>query len=129
MAFFELIKPNTKIDFVGMIRYTLALSWIVILIGIVSLVVKGGPTYGIDFRGGTLFQVKFTKQVSASDIRQMTVTPAEIVDADRAALRDAGFDDRSIWDIAAVAAFFNLSNRMATAVDMMPNLEYHAKSR
>mgnify|MGYP003507305025 FL=1 len=59
----------------------------------------------------------------------MTVTPAEIVDEDRAALRDAGFDDRSIWDIAAVAAFFNLSNRMATAVDMMPNLEYHARSR
>ena len=59
----------------------------------------------------------------------MTVTPAEIVDEDRAALRDAGFDDRSIWDIAAAAAFFNLSNRMATAVDMMPNLEYHAKSR
>ena len=60
---------------------------------------------------------------------KMTVTPAEIVDEDRAALRDAGFDDRSIWDIAAVAAFFNLSNRMATAVDMMPNPEYHAKSR
>jgi uncharacterized peroxidase-related enzyme len=59
----------------------------------------------------------------------MTVTPAEIIDDDRAALRDAGFDDRSIWDIASVAAFFNLSNRMATAVDMMPNLEYHAKSR
>ncbi|MBN2108148.1 MAG: protein translocase subunit SecF, partial [Deltaproteobacteria bacterium] len=52
-----------------MIRYTLALSWIVILIGIVSLTVKGGPTYGIDFRGGTLFQVKFTRQVSAADIR------------------------------------------------------------
>ena len=37
----------------------------------------------------------------------------------RAALRQAGFDDRSIWDIAAVAAFFNLSNRLATAVDMI----------
>jgi uncharacterized peroxidase-related enzyme len=60
---------------------------------------------------------------------KMTVTPAAIVDEDRAALRDAGFDDRSIWDIASVAAFFNLSNRMATAVDMMPNLEYHAQSR
>ena len=60
---------------------------------------------------------------------KMTVTPAAIVEEDRAALRDAGFDDRSIWDIAAVAAFFNLSNRMATAVDMMPNPEYHAKSR
>jgi alkylhydroperoxidase family enzyme len=44
-------------------------------------------------------------------------------------LRRAGFDDRAIWDIAAVAAFFNLSNRMATAVDMMPNADYHAKDR
>jgi uncharacterized peroxidase-related enzyme len=60
---------------------------------------------------------------------KVTLTPAAIVDEDRAALRAAGFDDRSIWDIAAVAAFFNLSNRMANAVDMMPNLEYHAKSR
>jgi uncharacterized peroxidase-related enzyme len=60
---------------------------------------------------------------------KMTVTPAAMVDDDRAALRVAGFDDRSIWDIAAVAAFFNLTNRMANAVDMMPNLEYHAKSR
>jgi uncharacterized peroxidase-related enzyme len=60
---------------------------------------------------------------------KMTVAPAAIVEEDRAALRSAGFDDRSIWDIASVAAFFNLSNRMATAVDMMPNPEYHAKSR
>jgi uncharacterized peroxidase-related enzyme len=59
----------------------------------------------------------------------MTVAPAAIVEEDRAALRSAGFDDRSIWDIASVAAFFNLSNRMATAVDMMPNPEYHANSR
>jgi uncharacterized peroxidase-related enzyme len=60
---------------------------------------------------------------------RMTVTPDAIVESDRAALRDAGFDDRSIWDIAAVAAFFNMTNRMATAIDMMPNPEYHARSR
>ncbi len=60
---------------------------------------------------------------------KLTVTPAAIVEEDRAALRDAGFDERAIWDIAAVAAFFNLTNRMANAVDMMPNPEYHAKSR
>ena len=69
MAFLELIKPHTKFDFVGKIRYTLAVSWILILIGIVSLVAKGGPHYGIDFKGGTLFQVKFTNQVTAADIR------------------------------------------------------------
>jgi uncharacterized peroxidase-related enzyme len=60
---------------------------------------------------------------------KMTVSPDAIVADDRAALRRAGFDDRAIWDIAAVAAFFNLSNRMATAVDMMPNADYHAKDR
>ena len=61
--------------------------------------------------------------------QKMTVAPDGIVEADRAALREAGYDDRAIWDIAAVAAFFNMSNRMATAVDMMPNLEYHAANR
>jgi uncharacterized peroxidase-related enzyme len=60
---------------------------------------------------------------------KMTVMPDAIVEEDRAALRSAGFDDRAIWDIAAVAAFFNMTNRMATAIDMMPNPEYHAKDR
>lgn len=60
---------------------------------------------------------------------KMTVQPAEVGDEDRAALRKAGFTDRAIWDIAAVASFFNMTNRMATAIDMMPNEEYHALSR
>jgi uncharacterized peroxidase-related enzyme len=60
---------------------------------------------------------------------RMTVEPAEFGDADRAALRKAGFKDRDIWDIAAVASFFNMTNRMATAIDMMPNEEYHSASR
>ena len=41
------------------------------------------------------------------------------------ALRKAGFSDRDIWDIAAVASFYNMSNRMAAATDMRPNKEYH----
>jgi uncharacterized peroxidase-related enzyme len=60
---------------------------------------------------------------------KLTVAPDAVVEGDRQALRDAGFDERSIWDIASVTAFFNLSNRMATAVDMMPNPGYHAKNR
>ncbi len=60
---------------------------------------------------------------------KMTVTPDQVGEADREALRKAGYTDRAIWDIAAVAAFFNMTNRMATAVDMMPNEEYHAASR
>ena len=52
-----------------------------------------------------------------------------MTEADRAALRDAGFSDRDIWDIGAVIAFFNMSNRMATAVEMRPNAEYHGMAR
>jgi alkylhydroperoxidase family enzyme len=44
-------------------------------------------------------------------------------------LRDVGFSDRDIFDIASVAAFFNMTNRVASAVDMRPNDEYHAQAR
>ncbi len=60
---------------------------------------------------------------------KLTVTPAEVVEADRAALRKAGLSEAEIWDLASVTAFFNFSNRIATAVDMMPNEEYHAANR
>lgn len=60
---------------------------------------------------------------------KITVASYEIEEADRAALRAVGFSDRDIWDIAAVASFFNMSNRMASAVDMRPNPEYHGRDR
>ena len=61
---------------------------------------------------------------------KMTDASSSIVEEDdRAALRRSGFSDRDIWDIAAVAAFFNMSNRMASAVDMRPNHEYHGQAR
>lgn len=59
----------------------------------------------------------------------MTRASATIEEPDREALRRHGFTDRDIWDIAAVAAFFNMTNRMASAVAMRPNLEYHAHAR
>jgi uncharacterized peroxidase-related enzyme len=59
----------------------------------------------------------------------VTEAPWRIEEADRQALRDEGFSDRDIWDIAAVASFFNMSNRMASAVDMRPNPEYHTQAR
>jgi uncharacterized peroxidase-related enzyme len=59
----------------------------------------------------------------------LTERPDRIGESDRDGLRSAGFSDRDIWDIAATAAFFNMSNRMAAAVDMRPNAEYHAMAR
>lgn len=60
---------------------------------------------------------------------KLTVAPAETGAADRAVLRRAGFKDREIWDIVAVTGFFNMTNRVAAATDMMPNEEYLARSR
>jgi uncharacterized peroxidase-related enzyme len=54
---------------------------------------------------------------------------AEITEADRQALRDVGFCDPDIWDIAAVASFYAMSNRMASATAMQPNAEYHRQAR
>jgi uncharacterized peroxidase-related enzyme len=60
---------------------------------------------------------------------KLTATPDAVGEADRAALREAGFREADIFDIAEVTALFNLSNRMAMALDMMPNREYHAMHR
>lgn len=60
---------------------------------------------------------------------KLTEQPAKIVEADRQALRQAGFSDRDIWDIASVVGFFSMSNRVAAASDMRPNEAYHAMAR
>lgn len=60
---------------------------------------------------------------------KLTEEPAKITGADRQALRDTGWNDRGIWDIAAVAGFFNMSNRIAAATEMRPNREYHFTAR
>ena len=60
---------------------------------------------------------------------KLTVAPFDIGDADRAALRKVGFSDQDIYDIGDTAAFFNMTNRLAHATDMMPNPEYHAMTR
>ena len=60
---------------------------------------------------------------------KLTEQPRDMGEADRETLRQHGFSERDIWDIAAVAAFFNMTNRLAAATEMMPNEEYHAQAR
>ena len=60
---------------------------------------------------------------------RLTKTPDRIEETDGQGLRDVGFSDRDIWDIASVAGFFNMSNRVSAAVDMRPNQEYHKMAR
>ncbi len=60
---------------------------------------------------------------------KLTACPWSVEEADRERLRRTGFSDREIWDISAVASFFNMSNRVASATDMRPNMTYHAQAR
>ncbi|MAW52146.1 MAG: alkylhydroperoxidase [Geminicoccus sp.] len=48
---------------------------------------------------------------------------------DYSTLHAHGFDDETIWDIAAISAFFGMSNRMANATGMMPNAEFYTMGR
>lgn len=65
----ELIKPGINVNFVGYMKQAMALSLILIIIGIASIIYHGGFNLGIDFAGGSIIQVKFSKNVSADSIR------------------------------------------------------------
>jgi uncharacterized peroxidase-related enzyme len=54
---------------------------------------------------------------------------AAVTEADYANLHEHGFDDEDIWDIAAITAFFGLSNRMANVISMRPNDEFYLMGR
>ena len=57
--------------------------------------------------------------------QRLTTAPEAIAESDRQSLRDAGFSDADLFDIFEVVSFFNYTNRMASALDLMPNPEYH----
>ena len=60
---------------------------------------------------------------------KLTTTPNLVEDSDRDGLRTVGLANDDIFDLSETVAFFNLSNRMASASDMMPNREYHKAVR
>lgn len=60
---------------------------------------------------------------------KLTTSPTTVDGADREGLRKAGFSDSEIFDIADTVGFYNMSNRVAIALDMMPNAEYHGRNR
>lgn len=60
---------------------------------------------------------------------KLTTESHKTEDSDRQALRDVGFTDRDIFDIASVAAFYNMTNRVASGIGMVPNEDYHGSFR
>lgn len=92
--------------------------------------ISGDPAMGeamvMNYRAASL---KERQRAMLDFAAKLTESSARIEEADRNLLRDVGFSDRDIFDIASVAAFFNMTNRVASAVDMRPNDEYHAQAR
>lgn len=66
----HLIPNDLNIDFVGLRKISYAVSLLIILAGVVSLVAKGGPRYGIDFAGGATVQVKFAQSISDETLKK-----------------------------------------------------------
>ena len=82
---------ETNIDFLGIRRYAISLSAILILVGIASLVLKGGPRYGVDFLGGTEINVHFQQSHSTAEVR--------------AALSDLGYSEAEIKQFGSASDF------------------------
>ncbi|HPQ39781.1 MAG TPA: protein translocase subunit SecF [bacterium] len=84
------ILQNTNIDFIGKRNIALVFSLTLIAIGIASILIQNGLTYGIDFAGGTLIQIQFGKTVTTDDVRKAitdqrlgTFTIQQIGDAEK----------------------------------------------
>lgn len=69
LSMLRLIPANLHIDFLGKAKLCITISVVVILIGLASMVSRGGLTEGIDFSGGTLLQLRFSQPVDLGEVR------------------------------------------------------------
>lgn len=109
--FFELIPPNLGIDYVRLAPIMTIASWVVILIGLVSIWAHGGFNYGIDFAGGTLVQVRFPQATAIGDLR----TALEGADLKAVVVQDVGNESRE-FQIRVQATTDEASSVAADAV-------------
>ncbi len=91
---------GTHINFLGHRRAAFIVSGVVILIGLISLAVHGGPEPGIDFAGGVLLQVKFDQAITAESIRESL----EAVGVGEAEIQHFGGNREAIIRLAAQEA-------------------------
>jgi len=68
----ELIPHDTRFDFIGKKKFTLWISAIAILISFGSIFLHGGLRYGVDFSGGLVAEIKFSKPVDVAELRSAT---------------------------------------------------------
>lgn len=73
----ELVRPGTNIDFIGKRKFFITLSIVLTLVAAISLVVHGGPRYGIEFNGGTMVQISLSKDASIEEVRKSIAAGVE----------------------------------------------------
>jgi preprotein translocase subunit SecF len=76
----QFIQPDINIDFIGKRFIGFSISATLILISLLSLLLHGGPKYGIDFAGGTLIQIKFNNPTTVDTIKD-ALKPVGIIGA------------------------------------------------
>ena len=68
---FQIIRPDTSFDFMGKRKIALTISLVLLFLGLASLLVKGGPRYGIDFAGGVILQIQFESEVEMGKLESL----------------------------------------------------------
>ncbi|WP_305046147.1 protein translocase subunit SecF [Geoalkalibacter sp.] len=116
----QLIKPDINIDFIGKRKLAVMLSLAMILISILSLIVRGGPNYGIDFAGGMLVQVKFETDTTASAIKDALAA----IDMGHVSVQQFG-DERNEFLLRTQIASAELEN-LAQQIDQVLEQTYGA---
>jgi preprotein translocase subunit SecF len=112
----QIIKPDINIDFIGKRKLAMILSGVLILIGLASLVVNGGPNYGIDFVGGTLVQVKFTESTDAAKIKDSLAS----LDLGSVVVQSFGDDPNEfLIRVPATDKDKNLSGKISSSLNMV----------
>jgi len=109
----QLIKPDINIDFIGKRKLAVMLSVAMILISLLSLIVRGGPNYGIDFAGGMLVQVKFESDTSAAAIKDALAS----IDMGQVSVQQFG-DERNEFLLRTQTTSAELAN-LAQQVDQV----------
>lgn len=111
----QLIKPDINLDFVGKRKLAVLLSAILLFIGMASLVMQGGPNYGIDFAGGTLVQVRIDTTADATSIKEA------LKDMDLGGLVVQGFGDEAneflIRAQSSSAELKDVANQIASSLE------------
>ncbi len=106
------LLQKTNINFLGVQKFTALLSISIIVAGIVSLVMKGGPLLSIDFTGGTIAQIKFKQAVDISELRNnlenFGFTNAEII--------EFGSPDEILIKTQSTGSSNEISEKLTTAL-------------